>query len=356
MTDDTVQVALVGYGLAGEAFHAPFLVTTPGLRVAAVVTGDPTRRARAHEYCPDAALFDHVDALWSAADDLGIGLVVLATPNRTHVPLGLAAVERGVAVVVDKPLAPDAATGRRLVDAAESADVPLSVFHNRRWDGDFLTVRRLLDEGALGDVWRFESRFERWRPQRRVATWREDPDPAAGGGVLLDLASHLVDQALVAFGPVRSVYGELGRRRAGTAVDDDAFVALEHTGGVFSHLWVSSVAARLGPRFRVLGARAGYVSHGMDGQEAALRAGVRPGDRGWGVTAEEGWGTVGSDDDHRPVPTERGDYGEFYRRMAAAVRGAGPVPVEPADAVAVLDVLDAARRSAADGVVVALGR
>jgi scyllo-inositol 2-dehydrogenase (NADP+) len=188
----------------------------------------------------------------------------VATSNATHLPLGLAAVQAGLAVVVDKPLALTAAKGRRLVTAARERGVLLTVFHNRRWDGDLRTLQRLLDADALGSVHRFELRFERWRPALRPGAWRELERPEAGGGLLLDLGSHLVDQALLLFGQPRSVYAEVDRRRAGVQGDDDVFVALEHPGGVRSHLWASSLAAQVGPRLRVLGDRGAYVKHGLD--------------------------------------------------------------------------------------------
>jgi scyllo-inositol 2-dehydrogenase (NADP+) len=227
----------------------------------------------------------------------------------------------------------------------------LTVFQNRRWDGDLLTVRRLLAEGRLGTVTRFESRFERWRPQPKPG-WRESGAAGEGGGVLADLGSHLVDQALLLFGPVVSVYAETDRRRPGVEVDDDAFVALRHAGGARSHLWMSAVAAQLGPRLRVLGTAAGYVKYGLDIQEAALRAGADPAEPGWGCEDERSWGTVGVDGSTVTQPTEAGAYPTFYRAVATALREGTPMPVDPAEAVTALQVLDAARTSAAEGVVV----
>ncbi len=300
-------------------------------------------------------LLSSVDELWrGAAADLGIELAVVAAPNRAHVSVSLAALEAGLAVVVDKPLAPTAAEGRRLVTEAASRDRLLTVFHNRRWDGDFLTVRRLTDERALGDVWRFESRFERWRPERAIDAWRERADPAEGGGILLDLGSHLVDQALMLLGRPRSVYAEVARRRPGAEVDDDVFLAVEHDGGAWSHLWASSVMTRPGPRFRVLGSKAGYEVWGMDVQEDALKGGERPGGPDWGVAPPDRWGTLGTEDRLTQVPTEPGDYGRFYEGVAAALRLGAPPPVDPLDAVLTLEVLDAARLSAQSGQTVVL--
>lgn len=225
---DPLRVALVGYGLAGESFHAPLLRATEGIELAAVVTSDPDRRRRARAACPGAMLVENASTLWSRASDLGIEVAVVATPNKTHVPIAMDAFAAGLSVVVDKPLAATADDGRRLAAEAERRALLLSVFHNRRWDGDFRTVKRLVDDGTLGEVWRFESRYERSRPQRSIEAWRERGDPAEAGGLLFDLGSHLVDQAVALFGPPASVYAELDRRRAGTVVDDDAFVALRH--------------------------------------------------------------------------------------------------------------------------------
>jgi scyllo-inositol 2-dehydrogenase (NADP+) len=344
-------VALLGYGLAGAVFHAPLIASVPGMRLAVVVTSNPERAARATREHPGVVVLDAAERVWERAGELD--LVVVATPNRTHAPLALAAMDAGLPVVVDKPMAVDAAEGQALVDRARARGLLLTVFQNRRWDGDLLTVRRLLDEGALGRVWRFESRFERWRPTPKTG-WRETGGPEDAGGMLNDLGSHVVDQALHLFGPASLVYGELDRRRPGMRVDDDVFVALTHTSGVRSHLWMSSVAAQLGPRLRVLGDRAAYVKHGLDGQEEALRAGRRPGGPGWGEEPPDRWGLLGTEEQARPVPTEPGAYQRFYEGLVTALRDQAPPPVEPADAFAALRVLDAARRSAGERAAVPL--
>lgn len=353
MTHDQapVRVALIGYGLAGEAFHAPFVAATPGLRLDAVVVANPERRARAAAAHPHARLLDSADDIWASAGD--IDLVVVAAPNRVHAELAHAAIAHGIAVVVDKPLARSAAEGRELVSAATEAGVMLTVYQNRRWDGDFLTARSLVESGELGQIARFESRFERWRPQPS-AGWRESADPGEAGGVLFDLGSHLIDQALHLFGPAGSVYAEVATRRPGAAVDDDAFVALSHTSGVTSHLWMSAVAAQGGPRLRLLGDRSGYVKHGLDVQEAALRSGEGPGGAGWGVEEPAHWGLVGADGDARPVATLPGAYQRFYEGVAVALEGGAAPPVDPTDAVAGLEVIEAARTSSDEGRVVTL--
>jgi predicted dehydrogenase len=337
------RVALLGYGLAGSAFHAPFIASTPGLRLAAIVTRNEERRAKALHDHPAVSVLGGAEDVWRRADELE--LVVVAAPNRAHVALARSALEAGLPVVVDKPLAASAAEGRALVDEARRRGLMLTVFHNRRWDGDFLTLRSLLDRGSLGNVFRFESRFERWRPELGGG-WRELAAAEEAGGVLFDLGSHLVDQALQLFGPPEAVYAELDARREGARVDDDVFVAIEHASGAHSHLWMSAVAAQQAPRFRVLGDRAGYTKHGLDVQEDALRAGHSPSEDRWGEESEERWGRLGVDGDLRAVPTLPGSYGTFYEAVATSLRDGTPPPVDPNDAVAVLDVLEAARKKA----------
>ncbi|HEY7478233.1 MAG TPA: Gfo/Idh/MocA family oxidoreductase [Actinomycetota bacterium] len=344
---DTVRVALVGYGLGGAVFHAPLIAATPGLELVSVVTSDPTRQQAVRERYPDVRVLPSVDDVWSAADEYD--LVVISTANVAHVPLGMAAFGAGLPVVMDKPLAPTAADGERLARAARDRGLGFTVFQNRRWDSDFLTLRRLLGEGALGTPARFESRFERFRPERDAAAWRERAGVDDAGGLLFDLGSHLIDQAMLLFGRPTQVLAELFRRRSGAQVDDDTFVALVHPGEVSSHLWMSAVTPMLGPRFRVLGSAAAFRSFGLDGQEAALAAGGDPAAPDWWTEPEDRWGIVGTDDDHRPVPSERGDYPAFYAGVARALLTGSPMPVDPWDSVVGLRVIEAAARSAATG-------
>ena len=341
MSEDALRVGLIGFGLAGASFHAPLIAATPGLRIGAIVTSDAGRRSQAGRAHPDAELLDSAADLWDRADALD--LVVIATPNASHAPLAEAALSRNLPTVVDKPLATSAAEARALLDAARQRGTLLTVFQNRRWDGDFLTLGRLIAEGALGRVHRFESRFERWRPEPKPG-WRESGTPEDAGGILFDLGSHLIDQALVLFGPVAHVCAEVDRRRPGVRVEDDVFVALEHVSGVYSHLWMSALAALPGPRLRVLGDRGGYVKQGLDVQEAVLRAGGSPTDAGYGVEPTEQWGRLGTPESSRPVPTERGDWTAFYAGVVAAMREGAPVPVQPEDALAVLDIIERCRR------------
>ncbi|MCA1612602.1 MAG: Gfo/Idh/MocA family oxidoreductase [Acidobacteria bacterium] len=348
---DELRVGLIGFGLAGAVFHAPLISATPGLRLAAVVTSNPERSEQARREYTGALVLETPEQLWGLARELD--LVVVATPNRTHAPLASAALDAGLAVVVDKPLAATAAEGRALVGEARRRGLLLTVFQNRRWDGDFLTLRHLLERGALGRVLRFESRYERWRPRAKPG-WRQSGEPEDAGGLLYDLGSHLVDQALLLFGPARRVYAELGRPYPGVETDNDTFVALEHAAGVRSHLWMSTAAAQPGPRFRALGSEGAYTKFGLDVQEEALKAGGRPGSPGWGEEPESLWGLFGAGEDLRPLRTEPGCHQCFYRGVAAALREGVPPPVDPAESVAVLEVIEAARRSHDKGQTVVL--
>lgn len=340
-----VPVSLLGYGLAGAAFHAPLIAATPGLHLATVVTGNPDRAAAV------AARYPGVQVVATPEEALDADLVVVATPNASHVPLARQAVEAGCDVVVDKPVAPTAQQARELQALAHERGRIVTVYQNRRWDTDYLTLRSLLAADRLGEVRRFESRFEAWSPTAKGG-WRESGDPAQAGGLLYDLGAHLVDQAVQLFGPVAAVYAEADVRRPGVAAVDDVFVALAHAGGVRSHLWMSKVAGQLGPRLRVLGSEAAFVAYGLDVQEAALRSGDSPGAAGWGVTDEAPRLHRGAESEQvEPVP---GDYGAFYRGVERAVRTRTTPPVAVEEAAYVLDVIAAAQVSTQERRVVTL--
>lgn len=353
-----IRAVVIGYGMAGEVFHAPLIASTPGMAVAAIVTSNPGRRRAAADAYPEATVLSSVDSVWENRDEFD--LVVVATANRAHVPLGMVAVEAGVPVVVDKPIAPSSGEARRLLTAAEEHGVPLTVFQNRRWDGDFLTVRSIIDDGLLGPLTRFESRFERFRPRLKPGAWRDLPQPQEAGGLLFDLGSHLIDQAVRLFGPPVEVYAETNIRRPGAAVDDDTFVSLHFEDSPHAHLWMSAVAAIPGPRFHLNGLRGSYVKYGLDPQEGALIAGLRPGNAGWGLEPEAAWGristSVGEVHVDGAVETMAGRYEVVYAELAAALRDGQPLPVNPRDALLTTRIIEAARTAARERRAISFGQ
>jgi scyllo-inositol 2-dehydrogenase (NADP+) len=337
-----LRVAIVGYGLSGRFFHAPLIAATDGLEVVSVVTSSTSRWQQVAADHPRANAVSDVQELWSGIPP---ELVVVATPNSSHVDVASAAIEREIPVVVDKPLAVTANEAEALVISAQRAGVLLTVFQNRRWDTDQLTLRRLIAEGALGRITRYESRFERWRPEVDQSKWRENETPEEGGGVLLDLGSHLVDQALTLFGSVTHVYAEIDALR-GTPAEDDVFVALRHAGGTVSHLHASAVTPSPGPRLRVQGTDAAFLVSGLDPQEAALRGGARPDTVArWGEPEDWERGRLVAGEHSVPVPPEPGDWPRFYALLRDALLSGAPPPVDPQDAVESLRVLEAARRA-----------
>jgi predicted dehydrogenase len=344
---DTTKIGLVGYGFGGRYFHAPLIASAPGVELAGIVTRSAQRQAEVAANHPGTPTFDSLAELAAA----GARAVAISTPVDTHIPLVHEAIELGLGVVCDKPFALDAGPARAAVLAAEAAGVPLTVYQNRRWDADLLTVRRVLNSGELGRTIRFESRFERFQP--------ESGPPAAGGGLLRDFGAHLFDQALYLFGPVVTVYAEVAMDGDGEPhLEDRFFAALKHENGVISHIGGDWVEGAPGPRFRLTGTAGSYLlEKPMEIQEYQLIAGQSPATAGeaWGLEAVEDWGRIQRGSGSSVVPTERGRWDTFYPAFAAAVRGEGAVPVDPWDVVANLEVMDAARASARSGRVVPLG-
>lgn len=334
MPTTTIRTGLIGYGLSGRVFHAPFLTTNPAFDLQVISASDPTRAADAAE--------TGADVVPTPADLLerDLDLVVLASPAHVHVEQGLAALERGAALVIDKPFAPSVSDAKALIAAAEAADRGLFVFQNRRWDGDFLTLRALMPQ--LGAVHRFESTFERWGTPK-PGQWQETLTAADGAGILFDLGSHLVDQALQLFGPAIVESAETSTVRDG-ASEDDAFLSLVHVSGVRSHLTMSRAAGLDGPRFRVLGAEGAYRVYGLDPQENQLRAGASPTDAGFGIDGQVA--TVGRGSDTTEVPSVPGRYADFYAGVAASMLEGAPAPVDARDALEVVRIIERAHEIA----------
>ncbi|MFO2465943.1 Gfo/Idh/MocA family oxidoreductase [Pseudomonas sp. 15FMM2] len=331
-----MRIGLVGYGHGGRFFHAPLIATLPGATFVGVVTRSPERREQLANDHPGIQAFDSIGQIVES----GVDVLVISTTLKGRPALVLEAIEHGVAVVSDKPFASNAAQADALIIAAERQGVLLSVYQNRRWDSDYLTLRKLIEAGALGSITRFESRVERYSPAA--------VGNASGGGFLRDLGSHLVDQAIQLFGPVARVFAQLQYSAEHPSVDHGFFVSLTHDSGVISHLWGSALQNSQGPRFRISGTAGCYTVEGLDGQEEALMAGKTPKTEGehWGAEEHRRWGWFEQGPERERIPTQKGCWNQFYSQLLIAIQGNGPLPVDARDARETTRVLDAARLSA----------
>lgn len=338
-----LNVALVGYGYVGKTFHAPLIGATPGLALHTVVSSDPAKVAAD---LPDTRV---VPDLAEALADPAIDLVVIATPNALHAPQAIAALNAGKHVVVDKPFALGAAEARTMAEAATAAGKLLTVFHNRRWDSDFLTLKRLIADGTLGEVVQYESHFDRFRPVVRDR-WRERAGP--GAGAWMDLGPHLLDQALVLFGEPLAIAADIGIQRPGPVgrigADDYFHVVLRYpTLRVILHGSLLTAASDL--RLAVHGTGGSFVKHGLDPQEAQLKAGMVPGAPGWGRDSRHGVLTTVENDAqvHADVSPEPADYRAFYAGVREAILHGAPSPVPVEEALRVMRLLDLTEQAAA---------
>ncbi|MDM0116165.1 oxidoreductase [Variovorax sp. J22R133] len=346
--EQIVPVGLVGYGFAGQTFHAPVLSTVPGLRLAAVASGQADK---VKADWPGAAVVPDVTALLKQHPE--VELIVVATPNAAHFPVAKAALEAGRHVVVDKPFTLDAAQARELAALAQRTGKLLAVYQNRRFDSDFLTLRDVLASGRLGRPVYLESHFDRYRPEVRVR-WREQKVP--GAGLWVDLGSHLVDQAVQLFGKPDTLQLDAAPMRDGALVDDYFHAVLRYDSGPHAPLRVvlhaTTLAAHAAPRYMLHGTKGSYVKYGVDPQEDALKAGQRPGSENWGVDPSLGdlkVAAVGDWFQNTTWPNRRGNYADYYAAIRDAIRGTGPNPVPPEQAVELMELLDLGARSAAEG-------
>lgn len=340
----TIRVGLVGYGYAGRIFHAPLVQAVEGLALCAVASSRPEA---VHADWPDATVYADPEAM---IVDPEIDLVVIATPNTTHADLARLALDQGKAVVVDKPFTVTMAEARALVSQAEATCCLLSVFHNRRWDSDFLTVRQAMEDGLVGRVTHFESRFDRFRPEVR-SRWREQAGP--GSGVWYDLGPHLVDQALLIFGLPDRVLANLAALRSGAVSDDWAQVVLLY-GDRRVSLQASMLVAGGTSRFVVHGERGSLEKQHADRQEAQLLEGLAPGGAGWGEDLDP-MILHQADGSTQRISAQAGDQRAFYAGVRDAIGGRAHNPVPPIQALAVMAVVEAAILSSAEGAAVAIG-
>lgn len=328
--------------MSSRVFHAPLINTNPELRLTHIVQRHGDEAANAY---PHAKIVRDLDGLLA---DPAVQLVVIATPNPTHFEIAQRALKAGKHVVVDKPFTISTMEADALIALAQEKGQMLSVFQNRRWDGDFLTVKQILQKRLLGRVAEFESRFDRFRPARNLKAWREQSLP--GSGLLYDLGSHLLDQAVVLFGRPSTIYAELRRQREDAVADDRIEVHLE-----YPQLRVMVKAGMLvcepSPRYVLYGTQGSYVKYGLDPQEAALKAGALPNQPDWGTENEAFWGMHAHCDPapkRTKYPTLPGSYPSYYTNVARALRGEEELAVRPEQARDVIRLIELAEQSSAE--------
>ena len=359
---EPIRVAVLGFGLAGRVFHCPFVSAIPGLELTAIVQRKGDEAAKAY---PEARILRSAEEAFADPD---LDLIIVGTPNETHEPLALAALRAGKHVVVDKPMAPSGASAATLIRAARDAGRQLFPFHNRRWDGDFLTIQSLLAESKLGRLAAIHSQWDRFRPVPRANTWKEAE--ADANGLLQDLGPHLLDGAMALFGLPQRLTASVRREREGTEIEDAFDILLEFdrpaTGNTPAHTLrytcgSTMIAAQPEPRFRVHGTSGSYTKYGVDPQEAHLVAGGGHPPRlgaavpdSWLSEPESAWGTLTlaadpvnhpSELTHTPLPTLDGDYRLFYAGVRDALLGIAPAPVTALDAWRVARLIELARDS-----------
>ncbi len=336
-----VRVGLVGFGMAGRVFHAPLISSVEGLELAAVVERNSNNAA---ERYPGITTYRTLDELLA---DASIKAFVVATPNDTHFSVAMKALEAARSVIIDKPVALSASEIAQMDELAGGIGAQCIPFHNRRWDNDFETIRKVLDERSLGQLVHFESNFDRWRPGLSTRAWKEEPDQ---GGALLDIGTHLVDQALVLFGVPAAVGAEVRRERDGEGANDSFTVRLHYYTGFSVTLGANSLSSLARPRFHMRGTKGNFWKWGLDPQEDALNKVTRITDAHWGQEPAANWGTLSVDVDGgmvtRPVATVPGDYRLYYAGVRDALLGKSPAPVAAMDAWRVAKVLEWARQSA----------
>ena len=331
----TLRVGLAGFGLAGRFFHAP-LLNGCGLELSAVLTTNPERIAHVNADYPNAAVVADMKELLAHELDL----VIIASVNSVHVEQAIAALQAGVPTVVDKPMGRNLTETLEILKVSDETGVPVTAFYNRLYDSDSLTIKRVIQDNEIGQIFRIDSRFERYRPNLAAQSWREQSSAEEGGGLLLDLQSHLVSTALDWFGPAELISASVRSIRG--ASDDDVVLVLKHDNGVDSYLSASAIAGAPGPRIRMLGSNGALVIGELDPQEALLRAGKVPHDGKWDVSTKSEAriirGEVVSD-----LKVEDGNYARFYELVAGAIAGKNEWPVSKAEIIAVATIIDKAR-------------
>jgi predicted dehydrogenase len=349
---EAIGVAVIGFGMAGNIFHAPFVSAVPGLRLDVIVQRKGDEAAKAY---PGVRVLRSVE---EALADVDVQLVVVATPNETHYALAKQALEAGKHVVIDKPFAATSEQAKELWKIAEERGLVLAPFHNRRWDGDFLTVKKLVDEKAVGRLVTYEACWDRFRPLPRENTWKEAGDLA--NGLLFDLGPHLVDQALVLFGTPTGITASVRKDRDQTDIEDAWDITL-HYPKLMVYCRSSMLACDASPRFLLHGTRGSFKKYGLDPQEPAMVGGAKVPPMGdakkWLGESEEHWGTLTIAPDpseptilvRKKVETALGDYRGYYANVRDAINGVAKLAVTPEDGYRLVRLLEMARESSKEG-------
>jgi len=328
------RVGIAGYGLAGRIFHAP-LLKGAGFDVVGVVTNNPVRKSEALSDFPNIQIVSTIEELFK----LKLDLFVVASVNSEHLKQAISGLKAGIPVVVDKPMGRNLKEVEEIIALSKQLNVPVTTFFNRKWDSDALTIKKVISEGILGNIFRLDSRFERFRPELSKDSWREHQSAADGGGNLLDLQPHLLSTALDWFGPAELVAASVRTIRG--AADDDNFLVLKHDSGVDSYLSASAVIGSPGPRVRITGDRASLIIKDLDPQEALLRRGLYPAGGKWSESTKSA-AFLHCGEKIVEYPGVDGNYAQFYVEVKAALSG-GKWPVTTNEALAVAKIIDKAR-------------
>lgn len=334
-----IKVALVGFGTGGSLFHAPVIDSVPELSLSAIITGNCTRQNQAKLSYPQAEIYDSIERLFSSRPD--IDLVVLTTPNNTHHSLALKALSANLHVVVDKPFALTTIEAKEMLSLASKQNKIICPYQNRRYDSDYLTLKKIIQNDAVGKIMRLESRIERYRRVPKAGGWRETTSARDGGGVLYDLGSHLIDQIVHLFGaPQKLAYARLEQmRQLGTS--DDATLILDYS-DFCVHIHASMICASGGPRFKLLGLEGAFVKEQGDIQEDQLRAGISPASATFGIEPESNRAILIKGDSQENVPVQQGKWTDFYRQMASAIKDNAPPPVSQLEVLSTISIIEQA--------------
>jgi predicted dehydrogenase len=345
---DCIQVGLIGFGMAGQVFHAPIITSISGLQLSII------RETKADNITLAKSRYPSTIIVKNSAEIItnpAIELVVIATPNAYHYPLAKQVLSSGKHVVVDKPFTITSREAGDLINLAKKEKKLISVFHNRRWDSDFKTIQKILQEKTLGHVREVEIHFDRFRPKLKKDAWREDDIP--GSGILYDLGSHLIDQALVLFGSPVSIFADIQLQRQGAKVDDYFRLVLQYD-NLKVILQAGMLAKEPGPHFTLLGDKGSFVKYGFDVQEEALKAGYKPNEiPNWGEEPEYLWGKLSLDSDNTisqsKLKSEKGDYRDYYKNVYQSILGKSKLSVKPEQARDVICLIESAQQSTREG-------